>query len=164
MTLENIYYVSQTIAVFAILVSLVFVGFQIRQNTKAIKATSHHAITDSFNQLNALVGTDSKAGRIWRVGLIGAEGLDEDEQMSFSYLCLGYMRILETLYFQYKNGTMEAELFESEKRSLTWASSFPGFRAWWSGNTISFSDEFRAFIDVIVQSTVTEKDKQEPAA
>ena len=163
MTLENIYYVGQTIAVFAILVSLVFVGFQIRQNTKALKATSHHAITDSFNQLNALIGTDPKAGRIWRVGLIGGEDLDEDEQMSFSYLCLGYMRILETLYFQHKNGTMEAELFESEKRSLIWASSYPGFRAWWASNTISFSDEFRAFIDVIVQSSVTEKDKQEPA-
>jgi hypothetical protein len=28
------------------------VGLQIRQNTKAIKATSHHAITDSFNAIN----------------------------------------------------------------------------------------------------------------
>jgi len=162
MTLENIYYIGQTVAVVAILLSIVFVGLQIRQNTKALKATSHHAITDSFNQLNALVGTNPEAGRIWRVGLSGIDNLDEDEQMSFSYLCLGYMRVFETLYFQNKNGTMEPQLFESEKRSIVWASSFPGFRAWWASNTISLSDEFRAFIDAIMQSAVADAEKPKP--
>ena len=149
MTLESIYYIGQTVAVVALLLSIVFVGLQIRQNTRALKATSHHAITDSFNQINALIGTDAKAGRIWRLDLSTPEELDEDEQMSFAYLCLGYMRIFETLYYQNLNGTMEPQLFESEKRSLEWAMSHESFRNWWVNNPISFSNEFRTFIDAI---------------
>lgn len=153
MTLEAIYYVGQTIAVFAVLISIIFVGFQIRQNTKALKATSHHAITDSFNQMNSIVGTSVQAGRLWRLGLAGLGNLDEDEQMSFAYLMLAYMRVFETLYYQNKNGTMEAQLFESEKRSLKWAFAMRGARDWWATNPISFSDQFRAFIDEIIEET-----------
>ena len=156
MTLENIYYIGQTVAVVALLLSIIFVGLQIRQNTKALKSTSHHAITDSFNQLNVLIGTDPKAGRIWRLGLGGPENLDVDEQMSFSFLCLGYMRIFETLYFQNKNGTMDAQLFESKRRSIVAGFPFPGWRAWWATNTLSFSDEFRTFIDEAMQSTLAD--------
>ena len=76
MTLEAIYYIGQTIAVAAILVSLVFVGVQIRQNTKATKAASHHAITDSFNQINAIIGTNSESARVWRLGRESLEKLN----------------------------------------------------------------------------------------
>lgn len=153
MTLETVYYLGQTLAVLAVLASLVFVGLQVKQNTKALKATSHHAITDSFNQLNAIIGTDPKAARIWRLGHFGLDKLDEDEQVSFAYLCIAYTRVFETLYFQNKNGTMDASLFETENRSLRWAMGNSGFREWWSTNPISFSDEYRRFLDGIMAET-----------
>ena len=37
MTLETIYYIGQTIAVFALVASLIFVGVQIRDNSRAVK-------------------------------------------------------------------------------------------------------------------------------
>ncbi len=153
MDLETIYYIGQTLAVLAVLASLVFVGLQVKQNTKALKATSHHAITDSFNHLNAILGTDPKAARIWRLGHMGLDNLGDDEQVSFAYLCIGYTRVFETLYFQNKNGTMDASLFETENRSLRWAMGNPGFREWWTTNPISFSDEYRQFIETLMAET-----------
>ena len=150
MPLETVYYLGQTIAVVALLVSLIFVGIQIRQNTKATKAASHHAITDSFNQINSIIGTDPISARIWRLGLDDLGNLNEDEQMSFNFLCIAYMRVFETLYYQKHNGTIEAQLFNAEKRSIMWAATFPGFREWWATNEISFSDEFRAYVDQII--------------
>jgi hypothetical protein len=47
------------------LLSTIFVGLQIRQNNKALKATSPHAVTDNFDQINVLIGVDVKAGCIW---------------------------------------------------------------------------------------------------
>ncbi|MBL4618243.1 MAG: hypothetical protein JKY46_11160 [Robiginitomaculum sp.] len=52
MTLESIYFISQIVAVIVILASLIFVGLQIRQNNKALKATPPHLITDNFSQIN----------------------------------------------------------------------------------------------------------------
>ena len=152
MTLEAIYYISQIVAVIAIFASLIFVGLQIRQNTKAIKATSHHAVTDSFNAINNLIVSDPKVARLWRLGMAGAEGLDDDERVSFSFMALGYMRIFETLYYQYSNGTLDKKLFDEELKTLKWTvSENPGFLAWWAVNPISLSPEFRAFIDGLIR-------------
>jgi hypothetical protein len=156
-TLEEIYYISQIVAVVGIFASLIFVGLQIRQNTRAIKATSHHAITDSFNAINNSILSDPKVARLWRLGMAGAEGLDEDEGVSFSFMALSYMRIFETLYYQYTNGTLDKNLFDEELNTLKWTvKENPGFRAWWAANPISLSAEFRAFIDGLIREAQTE--------
>jgi hypothetical protein len=147
MTIDTIIDIGQTVAVFA---SLIFVGYQIRQHTRALKATSHHAITDSFNALNVLVYSDPRVARIQRLGLAGLGDFDEDEALQFSWLVLANMRIFETLYYQYKTGTMEEQLYEAELRTLNWLASQPGFQAWWLANPISFSTEFRAFIGGLI--------------
>jgi hypothetical protein len=159
MTLEAIYYFSQIIAVVGIFASLIFVGLQIRQNTKAIKATSHHAITDSFNAINNLVLSDPKVARIMRLTLAGSEEMDEDERVSANYMLLANMRIFETLYYQFKNGTLDKKLFDAELKTLKWVVTLPGFLAWWPLNPISLSDEFRAFIDGLIRDA---QDKVQP--
>jgi hypothetical protein len=159
MTLENIYYVGQTVAVAALLVSILFVGYQIRQNTKAIKATSHHAITDSFNQINALIISDPEVARLWRLGMAGTAELNEDDATSFSLMALAYMRVFETLYYQYKNGTMDKKLFDAELNTLKWTASNPGFREWWAKNPISLSAEYRDFINGLIAEATSGPEK-----
>jgi hypothetical protein len=151
MTLEAIYYISQIVAVVGIFASLIFVGLQIRQNTKALKATSHHAVTDSFNAINTLVLSDPKVARIWRLALTGSQELDEDERVSADFMLLANMRIFETLYYQYKNGTLDKKLFDAEVKTLKWSVTFPGVQAWWAANPISLSAEYRAFIDGLIR-------------
>ena len=158
MTIETIYYLSQIVAVIGIFASLIFVGLQVRQNTKAIKATSHHAITDSFNAINTLIISDQRAARVWRLGMAGAEGLDEDERTSFNFMMLGYMRIFETLYYQHSNGTLDKKLFDEELETLKWSVTQPGFRAWWPSNPLSLSAEFRAFINGLIRDAQRERD------
>ena len=158
MTLEEIYYISQIVAVVAIFSSLIFVGVQVRQNneqikanTRALRATSHHAITDSFNAINTLIISDPKVARLWQHLMAGAEGLDDDERTSLSFMILGYMRIFETLHYQYTNGALDKKLFEAELKTLKWTVTQPGFLAWWPNNPIALSAEFRAFIDGLIR-------------
>lgn len=157
MTLEELAYISQIVGVVAVLASLIFVGLQIQQNTKALKATSHHAVTDSFNAINNMMANDPAFARRWRLSLTGDEGLDEDERVSVSFMRLAYMRIFETIYYQYKNGTLDKKLFDAELTTLKWtATEHPGFRAWWANNPISLSAEFRAFIDGLIRDAQKE--------
>jgi hypothetical protein len=151
MTTANISNIAQALAAVATVLSLLFVGVQIRHNTRALKATSHHAITDSFNALNALLAADQNTARIWRRGIAGLDSLNEDEAISFSYFALANMRIFETLYYQYKTGTMEEQLYQAELNTLKWAFAHPGLQAWWNANPISFSTEYRAFVDSLIR-------------
>ena len=151
MTLAELSDISQALGAVAVIVSLIFVGLEIRHNTRALKATSHHAVTDSFNAINTLIMSDPKVARIWRLGMAGSELLDEDERVSFSYMALGYMRIFETLHYQFSTGALEPKLFEAELSTLKWSVTNPGFLPWWSVNPISLSAEFRAFIDGLIR-------------
>lgn len=151
MTLETIYFISQIAAVVGIFASLIFVGLQIRQNTKAIRASSHHAITDSFNAINNLVISDPKVARLMRLTVEGSQDLTEDERMAADYMLLAYEHVFETLYYQYKNGTMDKKLFDAELRTMKWKVTLPGWQAWWRVNPISLSDEYRAFIDGLIR-------------
>ena len=64
MTLETIYYITQIIAVIAVVASLVFVGLQVRQsaeqthlNTQAIKASASFEAAHSWATFNEIVMT-----------------------------------------------------------------------------------------------------------
>jgi hypothetical protein len=58
MTLESIYYVGQTIAVVALVISIVFVGLQIRLNTKATRAASVYDINEMWAEVNLVTARD----------------------------------------------------------------------------------------------------------
>ncbi|MEL6568826.1 MAG: hypothetical protein AAFQ22_10445 [Pseudomonadota bacterium] len=154
MTLETIYYVTQIIAVVAVVASLIFVGLQVRQdaeqtrlNTRALKATSHHAISDSFNHLNTTLATYPDLARIWDAGLQGVHKLNREELTAFHSILIAYVRIFETLYFQSENGTMAKELWEAEKRVLKFMFAMPGVQQWWALPLLPFSDAFRAEVE-----------------
>lgn len=66
-------------------------------------------------------------------------------------MMLGYMRIFETLHYQYSTGALEPKLFEAELNTLKWAVTNPGFLAWWPVNPISLSAEYRAFIEGLLR-------------
>jgi hypothetical protein len=151
MTIENLGNVGEFVAAIATLITLAYLAVQIRQNTRAVRAVSHHSVTDSFNHINAIIGTDPAAARIFRLGLDGLENLDEDEQFSFAFLMLSYLRVFETLFYQRDIGTAEEQLYESEHNSLRWVFGYRGARDWWRSNEISFSPEFRAHIDQLIE-------------
>ena len=157
MTLEELAYISQIVGVVAVLASLIFVGLQIRQNTKALKAKSHHAVTDSFNAINNIILSDPTVARRWRLALEGSKELDEDERISVDFMLLANMRIFETLYYQYTNGTLDKKLFDAELKTLKWSVTFPGVQTWWATNPISLSAEFRAFIDGLIRDAQKER-------
>ncbi len=143
--------IAEAVGVIFVFISVVYLALQVRQNTHAIKASSHHAITDSFNSISALVAQDPQIGRLWRLGSEKLSNLTEDEQVSYSFICIMYMRVMETLYYQKKVGTMEEQLFDTEEQTLHVFFAFPGMREWWKANPYSFSTEYRNHINTIIE-------------
>ncbi len=51
----------------AVVVTLVYLATQVRQNTSAIRASSAQAFGDSINGLNLLIAGDLEQARVWRL-------------------------------------------------------------------------------------------------
>ena len=128
-------------------VSLVYLAVQIRQNTRAVRASSFHGVTDSFNLLNTTIAHDESLARIFRVGSESLAKLNEDERVRFSFLFLGAFRVFETLYYQNKQGTGDPALWTAEMGTMVALLSGLGGREWWTSNPLSFTPEFRRFVE-----------------
>ena len=131
----------------AVVASLLYVGMQIRQNTTSVRAASHHAVSDSFNEFNLSIGRDPQVAHLFRRGSGDRDSLDADEQTQFDILMLAGFRIHETLFYQSQLGTAERLLLHAEQRSLRALFAQPGIRGWWQANPYSFSPEFRSYAE-----------------
>lgn len=61
MTLEDFYFLSQIIAALALVISLIFVGIQIRQNTQAVRADSAFEVNRMWGERNLTTSQDPEA-------------------------------------------------------------------------------------------------------
>ena len=142
--------VGQIVGALAVVISLIYLAVQMRQNTRAVRGTSFQAVTDAFNQFNLSIAHDKELARIFRLGSQGIGNLDEDQQIQFAFLCLSAVRIFDTMYHQSKLGTGELGLWRAEERALATLLQYPGIRAWWATNPLSVTEEFRTYIERVL--------------
>jgi hypothetical protein len=126
---------------------LAYLAIQIRQNTRAVRTSTFHAVTDSFNYLNATIAHDESLARIFRVGSGNFSELTADEQVRFSFFFLAAFRIFETLYYQNRQGTGDRALWAAEGGTMIALLSGPGALEWWDSNPLSFTPEFRTYVE-----------------
>ena len=140
MNWEAVGAIGEVVGAVAVVITLAYLAIQIRQNTATQKAASHHAITDSFNNITVQIARDPQMGRLWRLGMEDLSNLSDDERVSFSFMAIAYMRVFETLYYQQKIGTLEEQLYVAEENTLKRTFVNRGLQDWWYSNTISFSE------------------------
>lgn len=134
MTLEQYAYLGEAVAAVAVVISLVYLALQIRQNTRAVRTSNFHGITDSFNQINNTIANDESLARIFRFGMTSFGELSEDEKVRFGFMFLSAFRTMETLYYQSTQGVAEKELWRVEQNTIKALLNGPGAREWWTTN------------------------------
>lgn len=146
MTLETAYYLSQIVAVIAIFASLIFVGVQVRQNTRATRAASHNAVSDSLNDINRMFAENADLTKIWLAGMADRKALTDEERWRFDSTARAYMHVCETMYIQAGLGAGDKSVLHAEEEGIRQAFASPGMRAWWAENPYGFCPEFRTYV------------------
>ena len=67
-----------------LVISLVYVGIQIRQNTRAMRYQAGQNLIDMQVRLNAMLAENSDLAGIIQLGMSGRDALSADEQLRFN--------------------------------------------------------------------------------
>jgi len=153
MTLSEISQISQTLGSAAVVASLIFVGVQLRQNTKATQASSHHAVTEALNRVNLLWARNSKATRIWLSGLSDRRSLSLDDRWRFDSMMRAYLHVCETMYTQADLGAGDAGIVIAEENGIKAVFSSDGVKEWWVENPFGFSPSFRSYVEKLTEGS-----------
>ena len=146
MTIQDLGSLGELVAAIATVVTLIYLAFQIRQNTTATRAASFHAVTDARNQVNLSITQNSDLARIVTQGGADRSSLSPEDRLRFDYTCLAYVHVVESMHYQASVGAGERGLVEAEERTLLDLLLSPGVREWWLENPYAFGPEFRSYI------------------
>ena len=115
MTLEAIYFISQIIAALAIVASLVFVGIQIRQNTKATRAASAFEVNRMFGVVNVTAAQNIDES-MFRAKVFDPdrtpEEFTEQEKARAATMALGLSQLWLAQFRMYREGSLSKEDWE----------------------------------------------------
>jgi len=81
MSLEQFAYLAQIVASFGVVLSLIFVGFQIRQSTAALERNEHNSTMEQWTVIRMAIAKNRDVAELITVGLDGARPLDAADQL-----------------------------------------------------------------------------------
>ena len=144
MKLEKLSALAELVAAIAIVVTLVYLSIQVRQNTDALNAQSRQSIMTSA-QTELLTSVDHPEVI---VAISKTEPLTVDENIQLDAYLTASMRSREFSWLQYESGLIDAAQWNTELAVIRSIMSAPRVRLWWTrlGRTY-VSGEFAAFVD-----------------
>ncbi|HWE27449.1 MAG TPA: hypothetical protein VHB97_05570 [Polyangia bacterium] len=143
MSLSDLAAIGSFVSGVAVLASLIFIGFQLRQNTRAVRAAASQAHSQNWQQITTPVVGSNEFARIWRLGLEDVERLTDDERMRFYAFAGSALRFFEGARLQWRHGQLDQEHWHNvEKTAIDFAAS-SGFKAYWAVRSHWLSPDFQ---------------------
>jgi hypothetical protein len=99
----------ETLGIGAVLIGLIFVGIEIRQNTAAIQAATMQGLTDASQEYMLLLGSDAELAEIVRKGRNAPDQLNEIESLQYFWFMRARWMRYQNAFFQYQRGTIGDE-------------------------------------------------------
>ena len=134
----------------AIILSLVFVGLQISENTKEMRSVTAHNATVALQTWYVDIGTTEQAAKVFRQGMNAPSSLSKDEAIQFIMSIHSVMLAYQSNYFLGIEGTLDSDMNIAMSSALGDAVPTPGFRWYWEQRGRHFTGEFRLFVDQIM--------------
>ena len=136
----------------AVVVSLVYLASQIRQNSKLLRASTSTVTQQVTSQLNVLLAQDDELSRIYSEGMADRSALPEANRRRFDSLVAIVVNGFQQHLRLFRDGLVSSEIWDDQKQYMRWSSQQPGFRQWWLlwAEEI-YKGDLQEFINVLIR-------------
>lgn len=158
MELETLARLGEFVGGFFVVVSLVYLAHQVRQNTKSLSSENYARALDRLSTLQSNLSSDSELNRIVVVGAEHPESLKRSERMRLSWALYELLGAAEFVFHQAKEEALPREVWERWENTLAWWMSHPGIRIWWQARPSPFSASFEAYLETLMETHPPDRD------
>ena len=147
MSLSDLANIGQVIGAIAVVISLIYVALQIRQNTNAVRSATAQTVHEHFAKWYHLVAADDELAQIVANGLRDYGSLSEQQRVRFIAAFMAFLSYSQNAFLKWREGLLESPLW------LGWELVFmnlvcaPGGKAFWKDRAYMFGEEFRRYIE-----------------
>jgi hypothetical protein len=147
MTLDDLANLGQVIGALAVVISLIYVAYQIRQNTNAVRSATAQAVHEHFSNRYNLVAADAELARIAANGLRDYASLSEQERVRFVATFMSFVSYSQNAFLKWREGLLKPALWLGWEQVMMNLFGAPGGKAFWKERGYLFGEEFRRYIE-----------------
>jgi hypothetical protein len=151
MSWDAIAALAELLSALGVLASLVYLGFQIRQNTGWLKQQAFQLGTNEVRRWASHFAESRATSELFIKGQRSYESLDRAEQFQFTMIVFEICSVWGT-YQQYQSEDFLG-LRESAEVSITTWIAQGWFRDWWKANEFMFPPVWRSFVVELLEKT-----------
>jgi len=86
MTIQDLGSIGELVAAVATVATLAYLAISIRQNTRALRSSVHHALSDSHAHYNLLLAQDADLAKLFNAGAADLDALSPEDRHRFDRL------------------------------------------------------------------------------
>ena len=154
MSFQQLSDLAQIVASIGVIVSLIFVGLQIRHNTGALQRNEHNATMAQWTVIRMAIAKDRDIAELMTAGLHGERSMDAADQLRLEQMLAEYAWASFHIWDRTQRGVFPKGTFEATAGAMICdllRSARGG--AWWrSAKHVGFIPGFVADVDALLQN------------
>jgi hypothetical protein len=143
--------ISEVIASVAVLISLIYLGFQVRDSSRATRTAAINAAAASTQNWYITLGSNPETSKLFFTGMRSPEELSEDEQRQFIMLINGAMLGFQNTFLMAQQGTLDVETQQSITNTIIAGKDAPGWPVFWNERKSFFNPAFQALVEDLMR-------------
>lgn len=152
MDLETLANVGEFVGGVFVVVSLIYLAFQVRQNTRSLQSENYARLLDRMSTLQSRLAVDPELNHMFMVGAEDPGRLTRAERMRFSWALYELFGTAEFMYHQSLDKTLPEVVWQRWEATIGWWLSHPGMRAWWAAKPSPLAADFQELGDEMIRN------------
>ena len=139
------------VGAFAVVATLGYLAYQIKQNTKALHMASYQHDGEQMNRLNVAIMENADFAEVITKAFTDQAAMSAIDWMRFNTYLISLFHVYETLFQGVQAGTVPQKLWKAEENSLRQLIVQPAVADWWSQMLTfgPYTDEFRGHVEEV---------------
>lgn len=123
--------IGEILGALAVFASLIYLAFQIKQNTLSLRASAKHDATSRQLEYFDTLLENPDLRTVYRKGLKDFSSLDLDDRDVFGMLMYKAFFTFSEAFYEYRHAHFDEEQWLESSEAIDWHLSHTGARDWW---------------------------------
>ena len=154
MALEDLGNIGEFVGAIAVVVSLIYIALQVRQNSRQISQNTNSVLgsveldtTRLHSDWLLSVARSPELGRVWHLGISDPTKLTEEEGVQFAMLIGSAFYGIEGPFRQYQRGLLSEDSWQPMEELISRYMRSPAVLEWWANRDVPFARSFSEYVD-----------------
>ena len=141
--------VADVIAALGVIITLLYLAMQIREQTKESKLSATRDLARDWSDNLRFISGDDRNFDIYQRAVTDYANLTGGDRIRAYMMLSSAMRIIEIQHLHVSEGNLEPTMFAGMEYRIKQLSELPGVRYWWANNREQYNAEFIKHVEQV---------------